>query len=300
MREKRNATLQNTKRLVESALMVAVATALSLFTVVQMPYGGSVTVASMLPILLIAYRHGLGWGLGTGVVYAVLQQLLGLSNLSYFTTWQSIVAIILLDYLLAFTVAGLGGVFRQVIKQQNWALVCGALLASVLRYACHVISGATVWAGLSIPTQAALLYSFGYNATYMIPETIVLVLAAFYLGSVLDFRREQPVRMSLEHGNRLSSGLTAAVAALGVIVAAVDVVLIAPHMQNAESGAFDFSGFAVESFVDSFWLPVVIVTVIGVATALGLLIAKKRLSAQSATADGGNALEIASELDKDA
>ncbi|MBE6691356.1 MAG: hypothetical protein E7590_08805 [Ruminococcaceae bacterium] len=277
MKEARKTTYQSTKRLVESALMVAVATALSLFTVVQMPYGGSVTVASMLPIILIAYRHGLGWGLGAGAVYAVLQQLLGLSNLSYFTTWQSIVAIILLDYLLAFAVAGLGGVFRKVVKRQSVALVLGALLASVLRYTCHVISGATVWAGLSIPTEAALLYSFGYNATYMLPETIVLLLAAWYLGSVMDFRRESPTRMISEQGERSGTGLLAAVMAVGAIVVATDAVLILPHLQNAESGAFDFSGLAVESFVDSFWLPVVIVTVLGLILGAGLLVLRRRM-----------------------
>ena len=133
-----------TKKLVECALLVAVGTVLSLFSVVQMPYGGSVTLASMLPVILIAYRHGLGWGLGSGAVYAVVQQLLGLKNLSYFTTWQSIVAVILLDYMIAFVVTGLGGVFRRVVKQQNLALVYGSILVGVLRYVCHVISGATV------------------------------------------------------------------------------------------------------------------------------------------------------------
>ena len=144
-----------TKKLVECALLVAVGTVLSLFSVVQMPYGGSVTLASMLPVILIAYRHGLGWGLGSGAVYAVVQQLLGLKNLSYFTTWQSIVAVILLDYMIAFVVTGLGGVFRRVVKQQNLALVYGSILVGVLRYVCHVISGATVWAGLSIPREYA-------------------------------------------------------------------------------------------------------------------------------------------------
>ena len=277
MKQARQTSYQSTKRLVESALMVAVATALSLFTVAQLPYGGSVTVASMLPIILIAYRHGIGWGLGAGAAYAVLQQLLGLSNLSYFTTWQSIVAIILLDYLLAFTVAGLGGVFRRVIKRQSMALVCGALLASVLRYACHVISGATVWAGLSIPTEAALLYSCGYNATYMLPETIVLLLAAWYLGSVLDFRREQPVRMVSDAGEKASSGWMAVIMAVGAIVVAADTVLIFHNLQNGETGEFDFSGLAAESFADSCWLPVLVVTAVGVLVIAGLLVARRHI-----------------------
>ncbi len=88
-----------------------------------------------------------------------------------------------------FPVIGFGGTFRE-IENPGAGLVLGGLLACVLRYACHVVSGATVWAGLSIPTNAALLYSFGYNATYMVPETIVLLLVAWYVGSKLDFRSE--------------------------------------------------------------------------------------------------------------
>ena len=97
-----NAHFERNRKLVESALLVAIATVLSMVKLVELPYGGSITLASMLPIVLIAYRSGILWGLGSGFVYGVIQQLLGLKNLSYFTTWQSILAIILLDYLVAF------------------------------------------------------------------------------------------------------------------------------------------------------------------------------------------------------
>ena len=104
------------RALVESAMMVALATVLSLLKIIELPYGGSVTVASMLPMIILAYRHGLGWGFGAGVVYAALQQLLGLNNLSYVTGWQSVLAVIMLDYIVAFTVVGLGGIFRRLVK----------------------------------------------------------------------------------------------------------------------------------------------------------------------------------------
>ncbi|MBE6645692.1 MAG: energy-coupled thiamine transporter ThiT, partial [Ruminococcaceae bacterium] len=136
---------KRTRALVESAMMIALATVLSIFKIIEMPYGGSVTIASMLPMVILAYRHGLGWGIGAGAVYAVLQQLLGLNTLSYVTGWQSVVAVIMLDYIVAFTVVGLGGIFKKISKSQRAALAYGSLLVSLLRYACHVISGATVW-----------------------------------------------------------------------------------------------------------------------------------------------------------
>ena len=95
--------------MVECAILIALATVLSLIKFVDLPYGGSITVASMLPIALISYRRGLGWGLGSALVYAVIQQLFGLKNLSYATSWQAVIAIIMLDYIIAFVVIGLIG-----------------------------------------------------------------------------------------------------------------------------------------------------------------------------------------------
>ena len=165
----------NIRALTESSIMIALSIVFGFVKLVDMPYGGSVTLASMLPIIIIAYRHGVGWGIGAALANSLVQLITGISYFSYFTTWQSIIALVLFDYIFAFAVFGLGGIFRGKLSQ-GAALSLGALLTSVVRYICHVISGATVWAGLSIPSGAALIYSFGYNATYMIPETLILLL----------------------------------------------------------------------------------------------------------------------------
>lgn len=262
-------TLSPARKLVESAIMLAIATVLSLLKLIDLPYGGSVTVASMLPIIIISYRHNIKWGLLTGLAFGIIQQLLGLKTLSWVTTWQSILAVILLDYIIAFTVAGLGGIFRKTTSQPK-ALLFGALLIGVLRYICHVISGATVWAGLSIPTNAALLYSLGYNATYMIPETIVTMVVGYYIGSVLDFRKETVTRLSREE----NTGLPALKWFAGLIIACAVVAITAlvfQHLQNAESGEFDITGLRNVN-----WLIVGVITAVaGVYAATLLLISNK-------------------------
>ena len=255
----------NTTRLIEASLMVALATVLSLIKLVEMPYGGSITVASMLPIIIISYRHGSLWGLGSAVVYAALQQLTGLNTLSYFTTWQSVLAVILLDYIIAFTLVGLGGVFKKVIKSQPLALTAGAVMVSLLRYICHTIGGATVWAGLSIPDSAALIYSIGYNATYMLPETIILAAVAFYLGGVIDFRRELPTRVR-KIGDSLA-GVLYGVGGLVLLVSLItDVAIIAPTLQD-ESGMFVLSRLG-----EANWVAVIIVTAIALLLSAALFI----------------------------
>ena len=241
--------LSRVRILVECALLIALGTVLSLFKLLDLPAGGSVTLASMLPLVLLAYRHGMLWGIGSGLVYGGLQQLLGLNTLSYVTGWQSVLAVVLLDYVVAFALIGFGGVFRRLLKKQSAALFAGSILVGFLRYVCHVISGATVWAGLSIPTEAALWYSVGYNATYMVPETVILAVVATYLGTAMDFecalpRRRQTAELSGRKGWVRLGGLLSI--ALGVISA---VLFVFPHLQNAESGEFDFSGIGNVAWV---------------------------------------------------
>ena len=260
------------RALVESAMMVALATVLSLLKIVEMPYGGSVTVGSMLPMIILAFRYGLGWGFGAGTVYAALQQLLGLSTLSYVTGWQSVVAVMLLDYIVAFAVVGLGGIFRRPVKTQRTALALGGVLISLLRYVCHVISGCTVWAGLSIPDSAALLYSLSYNLTYMLPEAVILVALAYYLGGMIDFTRDMPVRVAtatVTEGDRSFTFLAGLSFILGGIV---DVSLIAPNLQDPESGEFTFAYLGEVE-----WLAVAVVTALAVILGTALLVYVKKI-----------------------
>lgn len=128
--------------LCESAVMIALATVLSMLKI-EWPFGGSITVCSMLPILIIGYRYKPLWGCFTGVVYGLIQLLLGMSNFTYATSGIAVVTIALFDYLIAYGVAGLGGIFRGV-KNQAVGLGLGAILTGVLRFVCHFISGVTV------------------------------------------------------------------------------------------------------------------------------------------------------------
>ena len=257
----------NVRALTECAIMVSLATVLSLITLGSFPTGGSITLASMLPIVVLSYRHGLGWGLASAGVASLLQMLLGLSAFSYVTTWQSILAVALLDYVIAFAVYGLSGIFRKIIKDQSLALTVGAFSSACLRYLCHVISGATVWAGLSIPDNAAMLYSLSYNATYMVPDTLILCIVTAYLGSVLDFKRDIPTRVRREGETKLDIALSLTAGAIALFAVIFDVVAIFTRLQS-ESGEFDIT---LLSRVN--WIAVAIVSAACLITAMALVTA---------------------------
>ncbi len=247
----------------ECAIMVALATVLSMLPLVEMPYGGSITVASALPILILSYRRGVRYGMLSGFLYSTLQLLLGLKNFSFFTTWYSVIAVILLDYLVAFTVVGLGGAFRKYFTSQANALATGALFVSIARYILHTIAGATVWAGISIPTSATLIYSISYNATYMIPETIILVISAFYIGNTVDFSQEMPTKVVKKSENSTKVFLFSTLAGLSIVIGAiVDIRLIFPKLQM-DDGTFSFIGLNLVS-----WFAVIVTTVVSLALAL--------------------------------
>lgn len=116
-------------------LLLALATILSLIKIFDLPYGGSITLASMLPIVIIAYRRGLKWGLGAAGVYSVLQMLTGMQTVSAFfmpgdsqEVWWRALLIVFLDYIVAFTVIGFAAIFRKKAlppRHCAWGLYSG-------------------------------------------------------------------------------------------------------------------------------------------------------------------------------
>ena len=172
---------KSTRRLVESAVMIAIGTVLSMFPfTAPWAYGGGITICSMLPLVIIAHRYGTKWGLFTAFVYSVLQLILGVSNVQYATNFIMAVGIVLLDYTIAFTVIGLSACFNGVIKNRLVSIVVGIVFTFALRFGCHFISGWIIWEALW-PNEVGLaspMYSLVDNGGYMLPETIITALVA--------------------------------------------------------------------------------------------------------------------------
>ena len=211
----------NVLRLTESAIMIAFATVLSEIQIANLPFGGSVTACSMLPILIIAYRYGTSWGIFTAVVNGLMQMLLGMGNLKYGTSAMAVIIIVLFDYIIAFGVLGLGGIFRKSIKNQGLSLAAGGALACILRYLCHIVSGYFVWYIWAWDGYSPLAYAAAYNATYMIPETIITVAGALLISLVLDFSSEDITRRSRKAAgvsNRNNSAFSLKIVAVFVAV----------------------------------------------------------------------------------
>lgn len=175
-------------KLTLSAIFVALATVLSLIKVVKMPLGGSVTLLSMLPIVIISVMLGLKWGFGSAFVYSLIQLILGIALdglLGWGLTPVMLVGTIFLDYIVAFTVLGIAGIFAK----KGYAGICGGVaLAVVLRFLSHFLSGFIIFKNLeqfelfgSLFVNRPVLYSLAYNGFYMLPELILTTVAAVIL-----------------------------------------------------------------------------------------------------------------------
>ncbi|MGN0518205.1 MAG: energy-coupled thiamine transporter ThiT [Acutalibacteraceae bacterium] len=186
----------NILKMTESAIMIAFATVLSEIKLAHLPFGGSVTAFAMLPLIIIAYRYGTRWGLLSATVAGIFQLLLGMSNLRYGTSLLAVITIILFDYIVAYGLLGLGGIFKGKLHNQGAEMALGSVVALTLRYICHVITGATVWGQWAPEGQSVIAYSLEYNATYMLPEIIITAIGAFIICAFLDFDSADITRRS--------------------------------------------------------------------------------------------------------
>ena len=205
-----------TKRLTESAMLLAIAIVLELIAkmfIPEMPFGGQITLVSMLPVVLISYRHGVKWGFVAAFTYALLEMALGTKTVSaaflpgYFgdgTMILNAMAMCLLDYVLAFTVLGLGGIFRNKMENKGTALACGSLVALGARYLCHILSGYILFGGYAewyftqegfpawgaklvqsmSPQLLGIVYSVVYNGMFMIPEMVFTTIVALVIARI--------------------------------------------------------------------------------------------------------------------
>ena len=206
--------MQNkTKRLTESAMLLAVAIVLELISkmfIPEQPFGGQITFAAMLPVILISYRHGVKWGFVASFTYALIEMILGGKTVAaafqpgFFGDDAMItnaIIMCLLDYLVAYTLLGLGGIFRNRVEKPGKALMLGSIVAIGARFVAHVASGYILFSGWAewyftqegfpawgaqlvsalSPEGLGLAYSVVYNGMYMVPEMIFTALAALFL-----------------------------------------------------------------------------------------------------------------------
>ncbi len=180
-----------TRQLTESAVFIALGTILSILKI-DLPFGGGVTIACMLPLVLISHRWGWKWGLLTAFVFGVVQMFLGLDNVGYAANFIMAVGIIFLDYIIAYTVIGLSGAFDGLFGKTRKSMAVGIAVTFALRFCCHLLTGVWIWGEwmpetfMNMTMTSPWLYSFLYNGWYMLAELVVTELIAMLIYKPLS------------------------------------------------------------------------------------------------------------------
>ena len=187
-----NNTTSNTRTLADCAVLIALGTILAQFKVYELPNGGSITAASMVPFILVSLRHGPRWGLLTGFANSLLQMLLGGLWPTPAGTAGAMALEVILDYLVPFTVLGLAYIFAKPFgeKRKMQGIIVGTIAVCCLRFLAHFLSGIIVWGSIAQDGIGAVTYSLTYNGSYMLVETIisVVVIALLYKSAPKLFK----------------------------------------------------------------------------------------------------------------
>ncbi|MDP4133729.1 MAG: energy-coupled thiamine transporter ThiT [Bacillota bacterium] len=180
--------MKEVRKLTIGAVMVSLAVVLTLLSkLIPAPYwlqGGSITLASAVPIIAVGIICGTKWGILSSLVFSIIQIMTGFyppptQTLLYF------VLVILLDYVIAFGVYGLGGTFYKLMNKKTWAIPVSGAIVVTLRYVCHILSGILIWGVYAPKGEAVWIYSIVYNGSYMVPEIIINTVVLIVLSKLI-------------------------------------------------------------------------------------------------------------------
>lgn len=170
------------KELAFAGVCVATSFTLAILKVSPILYGGSITLASFVPIMIYAYAFGPTKGFIVGLIHGLLNFI----EDPYILTPATFV----FDYLLAFMSVGVMGFFGKIARKERGILpiVLGAACVFTLRFIFHLLSGMiffsmdSVW--VSFPewaTANAFIYSLIYQLVYIPADAIIATAALIIL-----------------------------------------------------------------------------------------------------------------------
>jgi thiamine transporter len=181
------------RTIVEAGMMLALATVLGQFIrIITLPYGGSVTAGSMIPLLLIGMMRGPSVGIAVGILYGIIDYSFG--------GWMVSVVQWLLDYPIAFGALGLAGVVwnpaRKGLVNSRWGQSLLAVAAAVVglggRFISHFYAGIWFFGEFAPEGVPVWKYSLGYQASYLVPEIILSAIVLFFLAPpLMDFVKKR-------------------------------------------------------------------------------------------------------------
>ncbi len=168
----------DSKSIVYAAVCIAMSFALSYLRIVKMPQDGSITIASLVPLMIYSYMFGVKKGVFAGLIYGILQAFQSPTILHP--------AQFLLDYPVPFACIGFAGVFAKIKKLDKLPqiqIALGGVVAGLARFLSHYLSGCFAFGSFAPEGQPVWIYSLGYQAAYVLPDIAIAIAVAVALFS---------------------------------------------------------------------------------------------------------------------
>ena len=184
-----DAIKSKTKNITLCAVMISLATVLSLIPVYTAPFGGTVTLGSMVPLVLVcALIKDYRWSLLACFAYSLIQMMIGFTAPPT-KTFLAFAAVVLLDYVIPFTGIYVANPISKLFKNELVGIGAGATVAMLRRFVCHFLSGILIWNTVAPDGQPVWLYSLLYNGGYMLPELVITTVASILIYGVMRKRK---------------------------------------------------------------------------------------------------------------
>ncbi len=175
----------DSKTIAYAGICIAISFSLSYLRIVRMPQGGSITPASVLPLMIFSYAFGVRKGVFVGFIYGLLQALQSTDGILH-------PAQFLLDFPVAYACIGFAGVFagNKRLKNPPLEIALGGVIAGLARFVMHFVSGIFAFGAFAPEGTPVVLYSLGYQAGYVLPDLAIAIAVAVFVFSSKAFVKE--------------------------------------------------------------------------------------------------------------
>ncbi len=175
MNEKSNVIFQ-TKILAEIIVFAALSAVLYIIRPFTLPYGGSITLGSMVPVMWLSMRRGVHVGIIAGAIFGLAALLIDVMLLPYSPITNPMQ--VFLEYPIAFGALGLAGILHR--RSTIFAAISVGI-SGLIKFLLHFIAGIIFWAWTIPEGWDPTLWSAVYNGSFLLPEFIISAIILFIL-----------------------------------------------------------------------------------------------------------------------
>lgn len=156
---------------------------ITLFPIFRLPFGGSVTIGKLLPLIFFTYFYGLKSGIFAGTIFSVFQIMISF-HVPPAKTVFSFICVVLLDYMIPYLIIGFTAIFKNIFRNIKKCFSVSIVFSYFVRFLCGVFSGILIWREYIPKEYNIWVYSVVYNLIYILPEMLIALIVC---GILLKF-----------------------------------------------------------------------------------------------------------------